>query len=180
MNINGSVYELSRFYDKIEKTPQGCWIWTASTRPNGYGQFMIYRDGIRKTVSAHRYALEIFGDDFDPDLDVSSTCKNKLCVNPDHLIQTTRRETVLNGEGNAAKNAIKTHCKNGHELTEENIYRSSDGRKRKCKICALAYRREYYQKTKVGKNEQKQTNQKINSERNHRRKGFNNQISSRI
>ena len=44
------------------------------------------------------------------------------------------RENVMRGEGVCARNARKTHCKHGHELSPENIYWRPNGR-RECATC---------------------------------------------
>ena len=48
---------LERFSKKYEISSSGCWEWTASKSPKGYGQF-----GIRTNISvrAHRWAYEYF------------------------------------------------------------------------------------------------------------------------
>lgn len=67
-------------------------------------------------------------------------CKNKKCVNPWHIDLMTRGEhTKLHMHGNVY--ARKTHCKHGHEFTEANTYRISNGR-RVCRTCKLQWMRE--------------------------------------
>jgi hypothetical protein len=44
-------------------------------------------------------------------------------------------------------NALKTHCRHGHEYTKENTYVRSNGR-RSCKTCVLKGVRERYLRTK--------------------------------
>ena len=65
-------------------------------------------------------------------------------MNPDHLEAVTGKENVLRGIGLSATNARKTHCKNGHELSGDNLYVVPDG-SRSCRRChvisQLAYER---------------------------------------
>lgn len=56
------------------------------------------------------------------------------CVNPAHLEPVTQKVNVLRGEGASARNAAKTHCDYGHELTKDNTYVTPDGR-RNCRTC---------------------------------------------
>lgn len=121
---------IERLLLKVEIQENGCWIFTGSTR-KGYGQI---RDGSR-IVGAHRFAYQYFIDEISPEMDIDHTCRNPICINPDHLFEATRRETVLRGEGLAAQNAKKTHCIRGHRFTKVNTYFSNDGKKRKCKTC---------------------------------------------
>ena len=59
---------------------------------------------------------------------------------PGHLDPVTLRGNILRGEGLAAINARKTHCKRGHPFDEENTYVFSDGR-RQCKACVRSQHR---------------------------------------
>lgn len=47
-----------RFFAKVDvgNSPAGCWMWTGSLTPKGYGQFSPTTDS---NVRAHRYAYEM-------------------------------------------------------------------------------------------------------------------------
>jgi hypothetical protein len=62
-------------------------------------------------------------------------CRNRACVNPDHLRPASARENVLRGTGRTAANAVKTHCDNGHEFTAENTYLDPKTGWRQCRTC---------------------------------------------
>jgi len=52
------------------------------------------------------------------------------------LEPVTHRVNILRGVGTGAKNAVKTHCKRGHEFTPENTRRTEAGRT--CVTCIRA------------------------------------------
>ena len=73
-------------------------------------------------------------------------CKNRWCVNPNHLIAITRKQhSAEHGLSGWAKiHAAKTHCKNGHLLDKKN------NKQRFCSICrkisAIKWARKEYKK----------------------------------
>lgn len=125
--------DADRFWSKVD-TSGDCWPWLGSKNPLGYGKFWL--DGsLRK---AHRVAYEWCVGPIPDGLHIDHLCRNPSCVNPAHLEAVTHRENVLRGIGPAAKNAIKTHCKNGHEFTPENTYRwEGKPNKRVCRTCQV-------------------------------------------
>jgi hypothetical protein len=70
-------------------------------------------------------------------LTIDHLCRNRGCVNPAHLEAVTNRTNLLRGDGIAALNARKTHCKRGHEFTPENTYVWREGT-RACRACHTA------------------------------------------
>lgn len=67
--------------------------------------------------------------------DVDHLCKNRLCVNPDHLEAKTHFDNCPRGAEHY--HARRTHCKNGHEFTEANT-RIRGTYWRTCKACERA------------------------------------------
>ena len=60
----------------------GCWMWRRGMFRDGYGAFVLKG----KTRRAHRVAYELVHDVvLTPDQFLHHICKNKACVNPDHL-----------------------------------------------------------------------------------------------
>jgi hypothetical protein len=116
-----NISPIDRFMSKVDKT-DSCWIYTGQI-DNGYGRFWYKGKGIL----AHRWIYEYLFSPIPPKMQIDHLCRNRSCVNPQHL------EVVSNTEQQKRKSLAQTHCKNGHEFTEENIYLYKN--KRNCIMC---------------------------------------------
>ncbi len=83
------------FLEKIVKRENGCWEWTASIKPQGYGEFRVKG---KKSSYAHRYSFEHYHKETIPkEKCVDHICENKICVNPEHLRLLSYSENVKRG-----------------------------------------------------------------------------------
>lgn len=129
----------ARFWAKVEAQGQ-CWIWTAAKVGKGYGHFN--QGGKPKMILAHRWAYEAMVSEIPEGLELDHLCRNKACVNPDHLEPVTHAINVARNP-NAINNTcgLITHCPAGHEYNDANtrLYRG----RRHCRLCARRHTADY-------------------------------------
>ena len=87
----------------------GCWIWQKAVKANGYGQ--TKRHG--KNVYAHRLAYEMCHGPIPDGQVVDHLCRNRRCVNPDHLELVSPGENIRRGQTGKGQ-TMKGKCANGH------------------------------------------------------------------
>lgn len=134
---NGLSLE-QRFWMKVDQgTEEECWEWNASLTPAGYGKIGLNN----KLLLAHRVSYEINVGPIPDGLTIDHLCRNRKCVNPSHLEPVSMEENLLRGESPPAKNALKTHCPQGHAYEGDNIIwdKGRNGKiGRKCRTCHYA------------------------------------------
>ena len=123
------------FWQSVEFIPfHSCWEWTGLIDEKGYGRFHL---GNNKYAKAHRYSF-LLKNKIDQGFVIDHICRNRACVNPEHLRQATPRQNAIeNSISITAMNSKKTHCKHGHEFTIENtiIRPRRDVITRGCRAC---------------------------------------------
>lgn len=123
--------DVERIWSNAQVNSNGCWVWTASRFPSGYGQTKVA--GLPEY--AHRVMYMAYVGAIPKGMHTDHLCRNKACCNPDHLEVVTARENVRRSPvAPAAINARKTHCIKGHPLAGENLFLNSKGR-RVCRTC---------------------------------------------
>lgn len=82
------------FWAKVQwpSEPDGCWQWTGTIDPMGYGEFVVNNKRIKRKARAHQWVMDFSGQNVNPGADVHHVCKNRTCVNPDHLELLSRSE----------------------------------------------------------------------------------------
>jgi hypothetical protein len=74
------ISDVERFWSKVEKTKNGCWIWTGAKATSGYGMGTIKG----KNEHSHRIAWKQLKDPIKKGEWLNNECKLRHCVNPDH------------------------------------------------------------------------------------------------
>ncbi len=129
----------AKIANRIQKT-KDCWFWIGSLTQQGYGRMWV--KSRNSTNYAHRIVYELLVGPIPEGLTIDHLCRNKLCVNPEHMEAVSSRVNALRGYGPPAINARKRRCHKGHLFNDKNVMLVRGGRKRQCKICWS----EYYKK----------------------------------
>lgn len=114
------------FHGPIFQNLGPCWLWIAALNDDGYG---VFDDWL-----AHRWYYDYLTSNLPDYLVLDHLCRNRSCVNYDHLELVTAQVNMSRGIGLAAINAAKTHCINGHPFDLFNTYLRPDG-DRDCRQC---------------------------------------------
>lgn len=108
--------EHDRFFAKVRIDTSGCWEWTGGKNKDGYGKFW-FRGGCQPS---HRVSYLAFRGEIPENEEIHHTCENRGCVNPAHLRSMVHYDHMQVTTGFRGWQSDKTHCKHGHEFTEEN------------------------------------------------------------
>lgn len=136
---------IDRFAEKIALTDGGCLQWIGHVERHGYARIWVDRCN----VSAHRWSYEYFVGPIPDGLQIDHLCRNRACVNPEHLEPVTAAENVRRStiaEAAALRASRITHCPEGHPYSDENTYRS--GGSRVCLACKKKRAKDDYERNR--------------------------------
>ncbi len=126
---------LARLLDRCVQEGD-CWVWKGGA--DRYGRI----GALGRKWRTHQLAYILLVDDIPGGLQIDHLCRNRLCVNPDHLEAVPQRINLARGFGPWAVNKRKTACLRGHDFTADNTYVNQKG-ERHCRTCQRAHRAAY-------------------------------------
>lgn len=144
--------------DYIYQTRAGCWLWFGLVSDEGYPKASVRGDDglwrqrnlARATFTMHVRPLandehlDHLCHTHTPSCPGGRQCLHRRCVNPGHLepvtfLENNRRARSRKAASNKRRGLARTHCKNGHELTPDNVaFQAAHPDRRRCRTCALA------------------------------------------
>jgi hypothetical protein len=135
---------VKRLLSRCRVDDSGCWNWTGYVGSWGYGEIGkgSRAEGI---VSTHVAAYQTMVNPNIPDgYEVDHLCFNRVCCNPWHLEAVPGCVNRARANGRRWENSVPlSHCKRGHEFSEENTYVSRAG-VRSCRECTRMRQRAAY------------------------------------
>lgn len=132
---------LARFEGSSEATE--CILWSGPTDRDGYGLATVLDP--KRTRGAHRVALALAkGVDVDTFRGwlILHSCDTPQCITVAHLRRGTQKENMAD-KIERGRNSVRTECRQGHPLTDENVYVDKRTGKRRCAICHRRRQAEY-------------------------------------
>lgn len=122
----------------------GCWVWKGGLDRYGYGRFHASIDGRRRYLSAHRAAWLALRGPIPYPLMPDHLCRNRACINPDHMEIVTNSINALRGDtGKALKPRGIQGC-GKHGVEDGRPWTDKRGRTRwVCRPCQNVRKRAY-------------------------------------
>ena len=128
---------LELFYSKQKKQPDGCIFWTGVQNNVGYG-FIGFRhldpltlEPAKNSIgmmTAHRLAWMITHGRLPVQRNINHTCHQKLCLNPDHLVEGSQQNKLADmrrdGLSTGRKLGVKIGAYNHKQVNK--VYKYSD------------------------------------------------------
>ena len=121
--------------DRGYSTP--CWIWQGQKRQGyAYRRKGSAAEGVHRAMFEERYGPVPSG------MVVDHLCRQRECINVDHMEAVSIGENVLRGMHPKMVAYREGTCTKGHPRTPENSYVSAAGRQI-CRICRNEYKRRH-------------------------------------
>lgn len=132
-----AIERAEKFIDRTS-SETGCWLWTGALS-GGYGNLLADRVVTR----AHRVVYEARVRRLREGEELDHLCRNRRCVNPDHLEPVDHAENCRRGVGWSGLNSRKTACPQGHPYA---LFGETTSAGRRCAPCNREAHRRWEQR----------------------------------
>ena len=112
---------LEALLSRYTVSSSGCWEWTGTKNPGGYGIVCLVVNGKTTTIAAPRLQWMRTRGRPAPGADICHTCDNRACINPAHLFEGSAldnmRDMIAKGRD------VRVHgIEHGHaKLTDDQV-----------------------------------------------------------
>lgn len=138
---------LQEIRNRTVVSDSGFWEWSGRLSSEGYG--VVSFKG--RDIYVHRMAYESAIEPIAPKMTIDHLCRNRRCVNPEHLEMVSIAVNVMRGQGSTAIAARRNGCAKGHPYTPENLYVRKDTGHRQCRECTRQSHRARRERNEQGR-----------------------------
>jgi hypothetical protein len=142
----------------IPEPMSGCFLWLGGIdKKTGYGRIVVTPE-FKKSIdtTAHRLSYIAFKGPIPEGHDIDHLCRNKACVNPNHLEPVSPKENLQRGWDWRKKNSPLKTCRQGHLREGDNFFYSEAPNRKPifiCRVCRRVYdKNKYYNRKEREKN----------------------------
>ena len=105
---------IKHFWERVEKSDDGCWIWTGASSGRGYGH--IRSDWTQ--LLAHKFSYFLHYGPIPEGHVVRHKCDNPGCVRPDHLVAGTQKDNIADMDQKHRRNPVKGERSNLAKISD--------------------------------------------------------------
>lgn len=148
MSFNFNFKAIDKLLSNFCVDENSCWVWARGTTKHGYST--LYVDGADHY--GHRLSYELFVSDIPKGHELDHLCRNRACINPEHLESVLPETNRGRGEWYIEVNRRKTTCPYGHPYSGNNLILNTNhrgGPHRVCRECYSARQKRLYQQRKA-------------------------------
>lgn len=109
-----------------------CWLFAGTIDKQGYGRIKVTRESSREV---HRLVYLDWIGEIPKGLVIDHLCRNRSCINPEHLDPVTIKENILRGREARFGSRADTECGNGHKYKNNSFYVRTDNGSKRCRQC---------------------------------------------